>query len=247
MPTTSAGGKRSSKPRPAFHARGYETGSLDDVAAEMDLRKASLYYYVDSKAQLLYWVFDRAISLALERLDELSEIADPAERLAAFVAHQVSVVAEERSLLTVFFESRLRLDTVYEEAIRQKERRYIKLYIDAVSNAVKAGVIPEINPRYGAHAILGMTSWVYKWFDPVEANWADVAGDFIQLILRAPVPVGTRSPQPTLSGHTEDCGQVRRVLIAVRGSCNLPAHLLHTSSAAQIGCLRRACDGSASS
>ena len=56
-----------------FHARGYETGSLDDVAAEMDLRKASLYYYVDSKAQLLYWVFDRAISLALERLDQLSE------------------------------------------------------------------------------------------------------------------------------------------------------------------------------
>jgi AcrR family transcriptional regulator len=180
-----------------FHASGYETGSLDDVAAEMDLRKASLYYYVDSKAQLLYWVFDRAISLSLERLNELSEIEDPGERLAAFIAHQVSVVAEERSLLTVFFESRLRLDAAFEDAIRQKERRYIKLYIDAVTNAIGAGVIPEINPRYGAQAILGMASWVYKWFDPDVVNWADVAGDFIQLIFRAHVPVDALSSAAT--------------------------------------------------
>ena len=110
-------------------------------------------------------------------------------------------MAEERSLLTVFFESRLRLDAVYEEAIRQKERRYIRLYIDAVSNAVDAGVIPEINPRYGAQAILGMTSWVYKWFDPAEGNWADVASDFIQLILRTRVPVNALSSADIVQPH----------------------------------------------
>src|SRR5690606_29007945 len=37
-----------------FRARGYDSASLDDVAAELDLRKASLYHYVDSKAHLLY-------------------------------------------------------------------------------------------------------------------------------------------------------------------------------------------------
>lgn len=172
-----------------FHARGYEAGSLDDVAAELDLRKASLYYYVDSKAQLLYWIFDRAITLALKRLDELSEIADPAERLGAFIAHQVSVVAEERSLFTVFFESRPRLDSDYEEEIRRKERQYLHRYVDAVANAVQAGVLPPIDPRHGAQAILGMSSWVYKWFDPGGSEWARVADDFIQLVLRVRVPV----------------------------------------------------------
>lgn len=172
-----------------FHARGYEAGSLDDVAAELDLRKASLYYYVDSKAQLLYWIFDRAITLALMRLDELSEIADPAERLGAFIAHQVSVVAEERSLFTVFFESRPRLDSDYEEEIRRKERQYLHLFVDAVANAVEAGVLPPIDPRHGAQAILGMSSWVYKWFDPAGSEWDRVAADFIQLVLRVRVPV----------------------------------------------------------
>jgi AcrR family transcriptional regulator len=172
-----------------FHARGYEAGSLDDVAAELDLRKASLYYYVDSKAQLLYLIFDRAISLALQRLDELSQLTDPRDRLAAFIAHQVSIVAEERSLFSVFFESRPRLDADYEDQIRAKERLYLRRFVDAVAAAVGAGVIPDVDPRYGAQALLGMSSWVYKWFDPDADDWEKMAGDFVELILKVRLPL----------------------------------------------------------
>jgi len=172
-----------------FHAHGYEAGSLDDVAAALDLRKANLYYYVDSKAQLLYLIFDRAISLALQRLDDLSKTPDARERLAAFIAHQVSLVADERSLFTVIFESRPRLGAEYEEQIRQKERVYLRRYVEAVSKAIEAGAIPEVNPRYGAQAILGMSSWVYKWFDPEEDDWAQLASDFVELVLKVRLPV----------------------------------------------------------
>lgn len=172
-----------------FHERGYDAGSLEDVAAELDLRKASLYYYVDSKAQLLYLIFDRALSLALSRLDELARIADPSERLAALLAHQVSIVGSERSLFTVFFESRPRLDADYEERIHEKERQYFRHYVDAVSLAVEAGVLPEVNPRYGAQALLGMSSWVYKWIDPAVDDWAKVASDFATLLVKVTVPV----------------------------------------------------------
>jgi AcrR family transcriptional regulator len=184
-----------------FHARGYDSGSLDDVAAELDLRKASLYYYVASKAQLLYLVFDRAISLALKRLDDLSRIEDPAERLAAFVVHQVCIVAEERSLFSVFFESRPRLDADYEEQIRSKEKQYLRLYVDAVARAVEAGVLPKIDPRFGAQAILGMSSWVYKWFDPTEDDAKELAGDFVELVLKVRLPVETLSAVELLQGQ----------------------------------------------
>lgn len=167
-----------------FHESGYEAGSLDDVARAMDLRKASLYYYVDSKAQLLYLIFDRAISSALERLDELSAIEEPAQRLAAFVEHQVSMVADERSLFAVFFDSRPRLDASYEEQIRDKERRYYGRFVDAVRAAAAAGTIPPIDPRYGAQALLGMTSWTYKWYQPGEHDIAAVARDYVRLVLR---------------------------------------------------------------
>lgn len=153
-----------------------------------------------SKAQLLYLIFDRAISYALEHLEELAEIPDPTERLAAFMVHQVSIVAGERSLFYVFFESRPRLEQDYEEQIRAKERRYVRHYVEAVAAAVEAGVLPEIDPRRGAQAILGMSSWVYKWFDPRQDDWRAVASDFVDLVLKVRLPLEALSASATSLG-----------------------------------------------
>jgi AcrR family transcriptional regulator len=165
-----------------FRRDGYDAGSLDDVAAELDLRKASLYHYVDSKAQLLYLVFDRAITLALERLDELAQLSDPRERLEALIAHQVRIIAEEPSLFAVFFDSRPRLADEFEDAIHSKERRYMRHYAEAVQGCIDAGVLPKINSRFGAQAILGMTSWVYKWVTPQD-DTDELTADLVRLVL----------------------------------------------------------------
>lgn len=166
-----------------FHARGYDAGSLDDVAEALGLRKASLYYYVSSKAELLYLVFDRAISLALERLEHLSAGADPRARLAALIEHQVLTVTGEPSLFTVFFDQRPRLDDRYEASIRAKERRYFRVYADAVRAAARAGVIPVVDERYAAQAILGMASWIFKWYRPGRDDPKAIADTFTRLVL----------------------------------------------------------------
>jgi AcrR family transcriptional regulator len=165
----------------------------------LDLRKASLYHYVNGKAQLLYHIFDRALTIGLARLDELAAAnQDPVDRLVAFVSHQVSIVAEERSMFSVFFSSRPRLEDEFEKRIRELERRYLHHYIEAVKGAMDAGAIPAGNPRYTAQAVLGMSSWVYKWFDPNEDDWADICRSFVQLILHAQVPVAMPSSQEML-------------------------------------------------
>src|SRR5436309_14584491 len=64
-----------------FHEKGYDAGTLDDVADALDLRRASLYYYVRSKSNLLFMVVEQALIVALERLDEYAQIEDPRERL----------------------------------------------------------------------------------------------------------------------------------------------------------------------
>lgn len=166
-----------------FRRDGYDAGSLDDVARELNLRKASLYHYVDSKAHLLYLIFDRAISLALERLAELSEVAPADRRLESLIVHQIEVLSEEPSLFTVFFDSRPRLADEFESAILAKERRYLRYYAQAVEDAVTAEVLPPIDPRHGAQAILGMTSWIYKWIDE-DDDVHQLTRDFVRLILR---------------------------------------------------------------
>ena len=167
----------------AFHVRGYDAASLDDVVAELDIRKASLYHYVDSKAQLLYFIFDRAISRGLERMDRIAKIPDGKRRLTALILHQVELIADEPSLFSVFFDNRPRLSPDYEAEMRVKERRYLQRFIEAVELATAQGVIGPTDPKYGAQALLGMTSWIYKWINPESDDWREVARSFIRLIL----------------------------------------------------------------
>lgn len=171
-----------------FRRDGYETGSLDDVAAKLGLRKSSLYYYVQSKAELLYLIFDRALTVALDRLEEFAHLSDPRHRLGALISHHARLMTEESQLFAVFFDSRPRLDESYERAILSKERRYVRIYAEAVQAAVEGGHIPEMDPRYGAQAILGMTTWSYKWFDPQRDDREALIDAYVRLILRGPVP-----------------------------------------------------------
>jgi AcrR family transcriptional regulator len=173
----------------AFRVRGYDAASLDDVADELGLRKASLYHYVDSKAHLLYLIFDRAISSGLERLARISTIADPRNRLAALIVHQVQLIANEPSLFAVFFDHRPRLSPEYEADIHDKERRYLRRFAEAVTSAAEKGLIASVDSRYGAQAILGMTSWIYKWFNPEKDDWHQLARDYVRLVLGSDVAV----------------------------------------------------------
>jgi hypothetical protein len=97
-------------------------------------------------------------------------------------------MTEESQLFAVFFDSRPRLDEFYERAILSKERRYVRIYAEAVQAAVEGGHIPEMDPRYGAQAILGMTTWSYKWFDPQRDDREALIDAYVRLILRGPVP-----------------------------------------------------------
>ncbi|HVW45125.1 MAG TPA: TetR/AcrR family transcriptional regulator [Amycolatopsis sp.] len=170
-----------------FHDQGYDSGSLDDVAAALDLRRASLYHYLRNKAQLLYFIFDRALTIALQRLDELAGIADPRQQLGALIAHQVRMVANDPSLFAVFFDERPRLDDAYREQIATKERDYVHRFASMVTQAVTAGELSEVDPRHAAHALIGMTSWIYKWFDPARDDPDDIARTMIRLVLGANV------------------------------------------------------------
>lgn len=163
-----------------FQARGYDAGSLDDVAVRLDLRRASLYHYVRSKAELLYLVFDQAISVALEQIDAFvhDEDAPTTDRLAALIRHQVRTITGDLSLFTVFFDQRPHLDDEYEAAIRLKERQYVRVWAETVRQAAETGVLGDVDPRYAAQVLLGITNWTYKWFDPArddQESFADVA------------------------------------------------------------------------
>jgi TetR/AcrR family transcriptional regulator, cholesterol catabolism regulator len=166
-----------------FDAKGYDAGTLDDVAEAMGMRKAGLYHYVRSKSHLLFLLFDRAWDLGFERIQGIPDIEDPRERLAALIRSHACLIAERKSLFTVFFGHRPRFDEAAEQRFLENERRYVGVFARAVRDAVDAGVIPEVDPRRGAMALMGMTSWVFKWYDPETVTPEQIGDDFVRLIV----------------------------------------------------------------
>ncbi|HVU72875.1 MAG TPA: TetR/AcrR family transcriptional regulator [Mycobacteriales bacterium] len=167
-----------------FRTNGYEAGSLDDVAAALGLRKASLYYYVKKKSDLLRLVFDRAITVALTEVETLAHITDPRERLAALIRHQALLVVRDPSLFAVFFDQRAGLEKADLADIGRKERRYLRQFVLAVEAAIDAKVIPPGDPRMIANSIIGLTSWSYKWFDPRRDSPEAFADTCCALVIR---------------------------------------------------------------
>jgi AcrR family transcriptional regulator len=165
-----------------FHEHGYDSGTLEDVATALDLRRASLYHYLRNKAQLLYFIFDRALTTSLFRLDEIAQITAPHERLTALVAHQVQMVSGDPSLFAVFFDNRPRLDGIFQERIAGKEREYVCRVTDMIAALSESGELDVVDATYAAHAFIGMTSWTYKWFDPAVDASADTVATMLSLI-----------------------------------------------------------------
>jgi AcrR family transcriptional regulator len=167
-----------------FRSRSYDAATLDHVAAALGLSKASLYYYVNKKSDLLRLVFDRAITAALTEVEALAHITDPRERLIALIRHQVMLVLREPSLFAVFFDQRTGLEKSDLAQIGLKERRYLRQFVLAVEAAMEADVIPRRDPRLMANSIIGLTSWSYKWFDPRRDSVEEFADTCCALIVR---------------------------------------------------------------
>lgn len=165
-----------------FREKGYDAGTLDDVGEATNLRGPTLYHYVDSKAHLLYLIFERTLDIGLADLDERLKIKDPAERLAALIRYQIEIVARESDLFAVFFDHHPRLEPQYEKEIRARERKYLNAFTSAVGAAAEAGVIEITDVIYATRAIHTMTTWIYKWIRPGDSTEL-LADNCISLIL----------------------------------------------------------------
>ncbi len=168
-----------------FREKGYDRGSLDDVVQALDIRKASLYYYVKSKAELIGLVFETALVSAREDIARLESIDDPAELLRTLILHQISRVTSDLSHFAVFFDHMGNMDHAAgkSEKLRLLEKAYFQAFSQTVEAAIAKACLPDVDPRYATQAIIGMTCWTYKWFDPQRHDATKLAETCIQLLL----------------------------------------------------------------
>ena len=165
-----------------FRARGYRATTLEELARRLGISKKTLYGHFRSKEDLLAAIFHRTMTLVEDGLAAIraSRIA-PAEQLRDVIRHQVRTVVAEQAFLTVFFAEEASLPTRLRRAIVRRKARYDHAVQAIVRRCGPLGV----HPRLVVFALLGMSNWAHRWYDP-QGTWDAefIAEAFITLIER---------------------------------------------------------------
>jgi TetR/AcrR family transcriptional regulator, cholesterol catabolism regulator len=168
-----------------FTEKGYHETSLGDIADQIGFTKPAIYYYFDSKEDILFSIVENIVESGLERIRLIARRGgSPSERLRDLLAENTRVILENIEANTVFYNSRGLLSADREEGIREREREYTQVVRDLYAEGVAAGEFMDLDPAVATATLLGASIWSYQWFDPRGRLSRDtVANDVADLLM----------------------------------------------------------------
>ena len=171
-----------------FYEKGYEGASLQDIADRVGILKGSIYYYIDSKEDLLGAVIEQVHTAGITNIHELSQTEGNAlERLRRVIMGHIDFVCSDVVATTVFLHELGSLSEERRNAILGDRHTYQKVFRGLVVEGKKEGIIREdVDAKLAALSILGSINWIYRWYRKGgEFTVAALREQFADLNIRA--------------------------------------------------------------
>jgi AcrR family transcriptional regulator len=151
-----------------FAEKGYDAASIQDVADAVGMLKGSLYHYIRAKDDLLFEIVAGVHDDAIRNVTAPgADDGDALARIRTFVERHVLFNTQNLTAIAVFFRDFLALREERRHEILAARDRYTALLRDLVAEGQREGLVcPDVDPGIAALAVLGMTNWVYQWYDP---------------------------------------------------------------------------------
>lgn len=178
-----------------FQAKGYHGTSMQDLATAVGIQKASLYYYIRSKEELLVTVCERGSGAFTQELNEIvASDLPPTEKLKRAIECHLGALCAQLDLFTVFLHEQKFLGETEKQKLRGEGNRHAELLATILEQGMAAGEFREVNVTVTALAILGMCNWLYEWYSPNGALAPrEIAAMFSELALNGLKITATRN------------------------------------------------------
>lgn len=155
-----------------FRTKGYAQSSLRDVAEAVGIDRASLYYYVSSKEDLLIELVRGPLTDIEKRINAILSTPDSPEEMLrkAIVSHLESYEAgwpESFVFLSLNIDELGKSVNDFAELAKRYHAALLRIILDGQS----AGVFrSDVDASVVMHGILGMCNWVHRWYRPGGRN-----------------------------------------------------------------------------
>jgi len=168
-----------------FRKKNYHGTSMQDIAEAVGIYRGSIYHYIDSKEEILYLIVERMVLEGIELFKKIQkEELPPIQKLRRAMHFHINYCVEHQDELNILLEDSKHLSEGYQKQIRETQKNYGNIFLDIIKEGILRGDFKESNPQMITFAIVGMTSWIYRWFDVNGKISADeVAEIFLDIIL----------------------------------------------------------------
>jgi TetR/AcrR family transcriptional regulator, cholesterol catabolism regulator len=168
-----------------FWEKGYSAASVQDVADAVGVLKGSLYYYINSKEDLLVEIFAESHHQASEIIAEAKELdVEPLARLHFYFQRYVRWYLENVERVSLYFRDWRYLTGDARARVVKERAAYDRFVRSEVSAARKAGTLPDaLDLKFSVFFVLGAVHSVADWYrrtgpgdpDVIARTFADMA------------------------------------------------------------------------
>lgn len=147
-----------------FGRKGFHATTLEEIAAELKVTKASLYYYFSTKEELLYEVHLLSMHDVLAGLENAQAAhASPVEQLSAALTQHLRVLAEDYEG-AFLLQQEYDLPEEYRDKIVSLRDRYEHGLLGIVQSGVRSRAFRVKDARVAVRMMLGGVNWFLRWF-----------------------------------------------------------------------------------
>ena len=149
-----------------FRTRGYAATTTREIAARLGIQKASLYYHISSKEDLLYEMMTSTLRANLNAIRAAAAgPGDPVERLnRAMTAHLVGMHSDPDKNGTALIEMRALEGERLAEVIKLRDE-YEAVFRAVVEDGQRETLIrADVEARYLTLALLSIANWTLVWY-----------------------------------------------------------------------------------
>ncbi len=156
-----------------FRKKGYKATTLNDIAQEAGLDRATVYYYVGNKEEFfresVKGILDSNTSEA-ERLVR-SKTIEPREKLKRIVERLMASYEENYPHMYVYIQEEMHQvaeqDTPWAHQMVEQTHRFEKAVLTMISQGIARGVFrDDLSVQLTANALFGMFNWTHRWHKP---------------------------------------------------------------------------------
>jgi AcrR family transcriptional regulator len=152
-----------------FIQKGYHATTIEDIANELRMTKGAIYYYVNSKEDLLFQCHTLVATKCIERLQEIIEEENPqAIKLEKAINSLVLYVIEENAVFNIINRNSVLSKELYNKVIEQRDY-YEDLFESILVEGINDGSFQTDNIKLTKLLILGSINSISTWYKPRDS------------------------------------------------------------------------------